>query len=405
MTFLVVAETFVPSGSPPGPLYFARGLRKRLRWTLPEEFVTELSGPQDDMAPVPGPEIDQVIRAELGAGVDELFACFERTPVAAASIAQVHAGNPQVGPAGGGQGLPARVVESDLGILERLALRLQRSTRWGWAAGAVDLAHGFGDALREELDLPVEERNMTSAAAAALRGGTGVRIPVPVGPMPTRRVLVMERLDGQPLSTIKPGMLSADRNALARSLLDCLLREVMVDGSSTPIRIRATSSCCATGSWACWTSARSGVSTPGCERLCSGCCSPSTTVTRRRSPMRCFEIVERPEDLDEDQLHRSLGRFLARHAHARPPQRTPRDQQHHPSTSSSAAAPRHRRGSRPPHAGRGPAAGNNLSEIPKESQMESHALPDALGRVRTPADQWLEPPAQHAPHPSDEEIR
>jgi uncharacterized membrane protein YhaH (DUF805 family) len=33
MTFLVVAETFVPSGSPPGPLYFARGLRKRLRWT------------------------------------------------------------------------------------------------------------------------------------------------------------------------------------------------------------------------------------------------------------------------------------------------------------------------------------------------------------------------------------
>jgi hypothetical protein len=38
------------------------------------------------------------------------------------------------------------------------------------------------------------------------------------------------------------------------------------------------------------------------------------------------------------------------------------------------------RGSRPPHAGRGPAAGNNLSEVPKESQMESHALPDALGR-------------------------
>jgi ubiquinone biosynthesis protein len=47
--------------------------------------------------------------------------------------------------------------------------------------GTVDLAHGFGDALREELDLRAEERNMTSAAAAAaLRGGTGVRIPVTV---------------------------------------------------------------------------------------------------------------------------------------------------------------------------------------------------------------------------------
>lgn len=58
---------------------------------LPDEFVTELSGLQDDVAPVAWPAIDQVIHAELGTGVDELFATFERTPIAAASIAQVYA--------------------------------------------------------------------------------------------------------------------------------------------------------------------------------------------------------------------------------------------------------------------------------------------------------------------------
>ena len=384
MTFLVVAEVFVPSGSLPGPVYFARGLRKRLgrarrysqisrilvrrgllpylrggrrsefrspdgrarlarslrlaleeggvtfvklgqvlatrRDLLPEEFVTELSGLQDDVAPVPWAAIGQVIRAELGADADELFATFERTPIAAASIAQVHAATLR-----SGQRVVVKVclpeapavVESDLGILERLALRLQRSTRWGRAVGTVDLAHGFGDALREELDLRVEERNMTSvAAAAALRGGAGVRIPVTVPPMSTRRVLVMERLDGQPLSAIKPGMLPGDRTALARSLLDCLLEEVMVDGvfhaDPHPGNIFLLSD----GQLGLLDFGSVGRIDAGMRAalqrlLLSVDRGDPATLTDA-----LLEIVERPEDLDEDQLHRSLGRFLARHVAA-----------------------------------------------------------------------------------------
>lgn len=209
------------------------------------------------------------------------------------------------------------VVEPDLGILERLALRLQRSTRWGRAAGTVDLAHGFGDALREELDLRVEERNMTSvAAAAALRGGTGVRIPVPVGPMPTRRVLVMERLDGQPLSTIKPGMLSADRNALARSLLDCLLREVMVDGVFHAVPHPGNVFLLCGGQLGLLDFGSVGRIDAGMRAalqrllLAVDHGDPATLTDA------LLEIVERPEDLDEDQLHRSPGRFLARHVAA-----------------------------------------------------------------------------------------
>ena len=200
MTFLVIAETFVPSGSVPGPLYLANRIRKWFSRTkryshimrilqrrgllpylrgsrrselrtpdgrarlarsirlaledggvtfvklgqllatrrdlLPDEFVQELSGLQDDVAPVPWSEIDEAIKAELGAGVDELFATFERTPLAAASIAQVHAATLR-----SGQRVVVKVcrpgasavVGLDLAILDSLAARLDRS--WGRSVG------------------------------------------------------------------------------------------------------------------------------------------------------------------------------------------------------------------------------------------------------------------------------
>jgi ubiquinone biosynthesis protein len=370
MTFLVIAEAFAPSGSIPGPLYLVNGLRKRFGRTkrysqimrilqrrgllpylrgsrrselrtadgrtrlarsvrlaledggvtfvklgqvlatrrdlLPDEFVQELSGLQDDVASVPWSEID------------ELFATFERTPLAAASIAQVHAATLH-----SGQRVVVKVcrpeapsvVESDLAILESLAARLDQS--WGRSVGAVDLAHGFRDALHEELDLRIEARNMTSvAAASARRGGSPVRIPIPVESMSTRRVLVMERLDGRPISAIEPSECTDARDLLARQLLDCLLRQIMVDGVFHADPHPGNVFLLSDGHLGLLDFGSVGRLDAGIR----GALQRLLLAVDRGDPVALtdalLEIVERPDTLDEERLRRSLGRFLARHVAA-----------------------------------------------------------------------------------------
>ena len=381
MVFLVVAEALVPSGSVPGLVYVLRGMRRRMgrarrywqisgilvrrglmpyvrggrrselltpegrarlarsvrlamedggvtfvklgqvlstrRDLLQAEFISELSRLQDDVAEVPWPAIEQVLRSELGAEVGELFASFDREPIAAASIAQVHAATL---PSGARVVVKVRrpdvsqIVDRDLDIAGRLAARLERSTSWGRAVGTAGLAAGFATALREELDLRVEARNMTSVAAAP--GSRGIAIPVPYQPLCTGLVLVMERFDGRPLAAIDAGMSADVRAALARSLLDCLLREVMLEGTFHADPHPGNVLLLADG--------RLGLLDFGSVgRIDQGLRSALQRLLLaldRGDPAgladALLEVVERPEELDELRLERMLGRFLARHVAA-----------------------------------------------------------------------------------------
>jgi ubiquinone biosynthesis protein len=378
MIFLVIAEALVPSGSVPGPIYMLRATRGRIgrarrygqisrilarrgllpyqrggrrselatpegrarlarsvrlamedggvtfvklgqvlstrRDLLPAEFISELSRLQDDAVGVPWPAIEQVLRSELGAEVDELFTSFDRQPIAAASIAQVHAATLLSG---------ARVVvkvrrpdvsetvDRDLDITGRLAARLERSTSWGRAVGAAGLAAGFASALREELDLRVEARNMTSVAAAS-SGGDRIAIPVPYQPLCTAQVLVMERLDGRPLATIDGGTPAGMRAVLARSLLDCLLRQVMLEGTFHADPHPGNVLLLGDGRLALLDFGSVGRIDAGLRTALQ-----RLLALDRGDPAgladALLEVLERPGELDEPRLERMLGRFLARH--------------------------------------------------------------------------------------------
>lgn len=199
---------------------------------VPPAFVTEFSTLHSRVPADPWESVRPVVEQELGRPVDEVFATVDPEPLAAASLAQIHAATLQ-------DGTPVVVkvqrpraraqAEADLDIMAQLAQRLERTTQWGRSLGVVALTDGFAQSLLEELDYRVELANLQAIAAAS----DLVRVPTPYPELSGSRLLVMERLDGQPLSQANEriaALTAQQRSTMAQDLFTAVLRQVMVSG-------------------------------------------------------------------------------------------------------------------------------------------------------------------------------
>ena len=90
-------------------------------------------------------------------------------------------------------------VTADLDIVGRLARLLEKRTSWGRSLGLTALADGFAASLDEELDYRVEAANVRAISAAQAAPGA-VHIPLVHEELSGPRVLVMERVEGAPVS-------------------------------------------------------------------------------------------------------------------------------------------------------------------------------------------------------------
>lgn len=284
---------------------------------LPPEYIAELSHLQQDAGPVPWGEIEALLTEELGART-QCFATISAEPLAAASIGQAHRGRlhdgtevilkvqrPGIRP----------VVERDLDIAVRLAETLQASTDWGRALGVLDLVKGFAAALLEELDFRIEGRNMAAVAAAtADHPAPEMVIPAHFPELSSERVLVAEFLPGNTLS--KPASVSdrthAQREKDATMLFGFLLREVIVDGvfhaDPHPGNVMVLDD------------GRLGLidfgSVGKIDSQLRAALQRLFVAVEHADPQQLFdalfELVLRPEGLDEQRLRRDLGQFMAR---------------------------------------------------------------------------------------------
>ncbi len=184
-----------------GPTYIKLGqIISSGEGIFPEELVGEFRKCRDQVPPEPFPLVREVVEADLGRPLDAVFTWFDRRPLAAASIAQVHAAELSTGepvvvkvqrPAVAG------LVRQDLKVMAWLAPHLVGRIPIAALANPPALVDLFAQTITEELDFRLEADNMIDVARSfADLGQRGYVIPRPHPELVTRRVLVMERLSG-----------------------------------------------------------------------------------------------------------------------------------------------------------------------------------------------------------------
>jgi ubiquinone biosynthesis protein len=171
---------------------------------VPPDIVTELRGLQDDVRPFPFADIEQTIQEELGQPIARLFTEFEETPLAAASIGQVHRATLP-----NGRQVVVKVqrpnapkqIEADLSLLYQAARLAKERIRALDFIDTNDIVDEFARSIRQELDYRMEGRH-ADAFHKDFAGHPHVVVPRVYWTYTRSRVLTLERLEGVQLADL-----------------------------------------------------------------------------------------------------------------------------------------------------------------------------------------------------------
>ena len=197
---------------------------------LPPEYVERLSQLQDRVPARAFPVVRRTVEQELGCGLDELFASFSERPIASASLAQVHEARLR-----SGERVAVKVQYPEIGRLVRSDLSNLRVLFR--AVGMVErdfdlmpLVNELGTHVPLELNF-VNEAHNAEKVARFFDGRDDVHIPRIHWEYTTRRVLVMEFIEGIKISDA--GALRAagvDPDAVMRTLIEAYCEQILVRG-------------------------------------------------------------------------------------------------------------------------------------------------------------------------------
>jgi ubiquinone biosynthesis protein len=188
-----------------GPIFvkFGQAVSTR-RDLLPEDIADELARLQDRVPPFPGAQARRLIESSYGVPLTAVFASFDETPLAAASIAQVHAARLP-----GGEEVVVKVlrpdmralIERDLEVLHALAELAQRYWPEGRRLRPREVVAEYQKTVLDELDLMREAAN-ASQLKRNFAGSDELYVPEVYWDHCRSDVMVMERIHGVPISDL-----------------------------------------------------------------------------------------------------------------------------------------------------------------------------------------------------------
>ena len=193
---------------------------------LPEEWVKELMKLRDELPPNSWDEIEEVLISELGRDYERLFSYIEPVPIGSASMAQVHRARLKTGERVVIKVLRPHIeetVEIDIAVLRRIAAFIHKHFEEFRIYDFPSLVEEFAFTIKREMDFRIEAAN--SERIAKILADEGVKIPGVFWDYTTRRVLVLEEVEGVKLEKWQGEREEACR--LAEKLVYVLLKQII----------------------------------------------------------------------------------------------------------------------------------------------------------------------------------
>ena len=200
---------------------------------MPRAYLEALARLQDKVEPFAFDEVEKTVASELGVRMSKAFSDFEVTPMAAASLGQVHRARlrdgRQVAVKVQRPGIRDAMLE-DLDALDEIAEFLDNHTAAGKRYEFCQMLSEFRKSLLRELDYRQEATNLTTIGLH-LKEFEHIIVPEPITDYSTSRVLTMQYVHGKKITDLSPlARLEFDGAALAEELFRAYLQQILVDG-------------------------------------------------------------------------------------------------------------------------------------------------------------------------------